>query len=63
MEKEASVESLWTIRQAAAWLSMTEHAVRCMLRRRQFPEAVVVRIGRRIRFNPQELRRWVLERR
>jgi hypothetical protein len=63
MEKEASIESLWTIRQAAAWLSMTEHAVRCMLRRRQVPEALIVRVGRRIRFKAQELRRWILERR
>ncbi len=59
MELLPPAEPLWTIRQASAWMSMTERALRCMLHRRQVPLEVIVRIGRRIRFRPSELRAWV----
>lgn len=42
-----------------AWLSMTQEALRCMLRRNQVPAGVIVRIGRRIRFKPAALRAWI----
>jgi predicted DNA-binding transcriptional regulator AlpA len=59
MELLPPVEPLWTIRQASSWMSMTERALRCMLHRRQVPRDVMVRIGRRIRFRPSELRAWI----
>ena len=60
MNQGDPAEGLWTIRQAAAWLSMTERALRCMLHRGEFPAELVIRLRRRIRFQPEALRRWVL---
>jgi predicted DNA-binding transcriptional regulator AlpA len=59
MELLQHAESLWTVRQTSAWLSMSEQALRCMLRRNQIPNDVVVRIGRRVRFRSAALRAWV----
>ena len=52
-------DPLWTVRQACSWLSLTEHAVRTMLRRNQLPPDAIVRIGRRIRFRSSALRAWI----
>ncbi len=52
-------DGLWTVRQACSWLSLTEHALRTMLRRNQLPPEVIVRLGRRIRFKSSALRAWV----
>lgn len=52
-------DGLWTVRQASAWLSVSEHALRCMLRRNQLPQEAIVRIGRRVRFRSEALRLWV----
>jgi excisionase family DNA binding protein len=52
-------DGLWDVRQAGRWLSLTEHAVRTMLRRNQLPAEAIVRIGRRIRFRSAELRAWL----
>lgn len=59
MELLPTPEPLWTVRQTSAWLSMTQEALRCMLRRNQVPAGVIVRIGRRIRFKPAALRAWI----
>lgn len=59
MELLAPADALWTVRQASAWLSLTEHALRTMLRRNQLPAEAIVRIGRRIRFRSAELRAWL----
>jgi excisionase family DNA binding protein len=59
MELLPPADPLWTIRQACAWLSLTEHALRTMLRRNQLPAEAVVRLGRRIRFKSAKLRDWV----
>ena len=59
MELTAPSEALWTVRQASAWLAVSEHALRCMLRRDQLPSEAIVRIGRRVRFIPEALRLWV----
>jgi excisionase family DNA binding protein len=59
MELLPPVDPLWTIRQACAWLSLSEHALRTMLRRNQLPAEAVVRLGRRIRFKSTALRAWV----
>ena len=59
MELLPPAEPLWTIRQASAWMSMSDRALRCMLHRRQVPDELIVRIGRRIRFRPDALRAWI----
>jgi excisionase family DNA binding protein len=59
MELLPPVDPLWTVRQASAWLAVSEHALRCMLRRNQLPAAAIVRIGRRVRFRSEALRLWV----
>ena len=61
-DRIAEPEPLWTVAQAARWLSLTEHAMRTMFRRRQIPAEAVVRLGRRIRFRSDVLRGWVLRR-
>jgi hypothetical protein len=53
-------DGLWDVRQAGRWLSLSEHALRTMLRRNQLPAEAVVRIGRRIRFRVDLLRAWIL---
>ena len=55
-------DRLWTIKEASNWLSLTEHAVRSMLKRRQFPPEVILKLGRRIRFRSNTLREWALAR-
>lgn len=59
MELLPPADPLWNIRQACSWLSLTEHALRTMLRRNQLPAEAIIRIGRRIRFRSTALRAWV----
>ena len=59
MELITPTDPLWTVRQASAWLAVSEHALRCMLRRNQLPPEAIVRIGRRVRFRSEALRLWV----
>jgi len=55
--------ALWTVRQAGAWLSMSELSLRTMLKRRQIPAEIVLKIGRRVRFRSDLLRAWAFGRR
>lgn len=55
-----SVE-LWTIDECAAWLKLSPDAVRCRLKRGQFPPETFVHLGRSVRFVVQRLKKWVLE--
>lgn len=59
---QAEDDRLWTVRQASAWLALTEHALRGMLRREQIPSGAIFRMGRRIRFRSDALRAWVRDR-
>ena len=59
MELLPPADPLWTVRQAIAWLAVSEHALRCMLRRNQLPSEAIVRIGRRVRFRSEAMRLWV----
>ena len=52
-------DGLWTMKQASSWLSVSEHALRTMLRRNQVPLETIVRMGRRIRFRSDLIRAWV----
>lgn len=54
------VEPLWSVREAARWLSVTELSLRTMLKRRQFPADVVLKLGRRVRFRSDLLRAWAI---
>jgi excisionase family DNA binding protein len=54
-------DGLWTVRQASQWLSVTELSLRTMLKRREIPGALVLKIGRRVRFRSDLLRDWVLK--
>lgn len=54
---------LWTVKQAAEWLSMTELSLRSMLKRRQIPASVLLKFGRRVRFRSELLREWALSQR
>ena len=54
------VEKLWTVKEVAQWLSMTEMSVRAILKRRQFPAALLLKFGRRVRFRSELLRDWAL---
>jgi excisionase family DNA binding protein len=56
-------DALWTVRQASEWLSITELSLRTMLKRRQVPADIIVKLGRRVRFRSDLLREWVLKQR
>ena len=56
-------DARWTVRQASEWLSITELSLRTMLKRRQVPADIIVKLGRRVRFRSDLLREWVLKQR
>ena len=56
-------DGLWNIRQACEWLSVTELSLRTMLKRREIPAEIIVKLGRRVRFRSDLLRDWVLKQR
>jgi excisionase family DNA binding protein len=56
-------DGLWNIRQACDWLSVTELSLRTMLKRREIPTEIIVKLGRRVRFRSDLLRDWVLKQR
>ena len=51
---------LWSVRQACLWLSVTELSLRTMLKRRQIPPEIILKLGRRVRFRSDLLRAWAL---
>ncbi len=53
-------DGLWTVRQASQWLSVTELSLRTMLKRREIPGELLLKIGRRVRFRSDLFRAWVL---
>lgn len=54
-------DGLWNIRQACEWLSVSELSLRTMLKRRQIPANIIVKLGRRVRFRSDLLKEWVLK--
>ena len=56
-------DGLWTVRQACEWLSMTEHSLRTMLKRREIPPEIILKLGRRVRFRSDLLRDWAIAQR
>ena len=53
-------DELWTTERAAKFLGWTEPILREKARLRLFPEGVVFRLSREYRFNPVELKRWLV---
>ena len=49
---------VWTLADAAAFLRLSPGALRAVLKRRQAPPGVILRIGKRLRFSPSALRAW-----
>ena len=47
---------LLTVEQAAEWLGMSPAAIRSMVQRRQVP---YFKVGRRVRFDPDHVQRWL----
>jgi excisionase family DNA binding protein len=56
-------DGLWNVRQACEWLSVSELSLRTMLKRRQIPPEIVLKLGRRVRFRSDLLREWALAQR
>ena len=56
-------DGLWSVRQACEWLSLTEHSLRTMLKRREIPPEIILKLGRRVRFRSDLLRDWALAQR
>ncbi len=54
------VPELWTIQECAAWLKLSPEAVRCRLKRGQFPAETDLHLGRAIRFVAHKVKAWVL---
>ena len=53
-------EHLWNHVEVARYLNSTPGTIRVMCSKRQIP---FLKIGRRVRFDPQSIRRWVEEKR
>jgi len=56
-------DALWNVKQVSEWLSVTELALRTMLKRGQLPAEAILRLGRRIRFRSDLIRHWALQQR
>ena len=56
-------DALWTVRQACEWLSVTELSLRTMLKRREIPLEIILKLGRRVRFRSDLLREWAIQQR
>lgn len=61
MATETKPLELWTVEEFAAWMRITPMAARCMLRRRELPQAAVIKIGRRVRLRVDILQEWVVK--
>lgn len=51
----ATEPGLWTSRETAEWLAVTERMVRRLVQERRIP---FVRVGKFIRFRPEDVIRW-----
>ena len=51
----AEQPGLWTSRETAEWLAVTERMIRRLVQERRIP---FVRVGKFIRFRPEDVERW-----
>jgi hypothetical protein len=56
------LEPLWTLKDLAAFLNVTEGSARKIVSRGQLPSDAVLRIGSRIRIRPAAVRTWIASR-
>lgn len=54
-----SREGLWDTSELARFMKVSDLAIRAMRKRGEIPENCVRKIGRRIRFLPWEIRKWL----
>lgn len=59
LANDARMEALWDTNKTAEFLSMTAAALRQMVCKRAIPEGCIIRIGRRVRFVPSKVRKWL----
>jgi len=55
-DRPLGAERLWDYADVAEYLRLAEVTVRKMVRRRELP---VIRIGRRVLFDPSDIRSWL----
>ncbi len=58
--KQTDVE-LWTIDECAQWFRVSPDALRCRMKRGQFPRATYVHFGRAVRFIAARVKEWLLK--
>lgn len=58
--KQNEVE-LWTIEECAQWLRISPEALRCRMKRGQFPPGTYVHFGRTVRFIAERVKSWILK--
>jgi predicted DNA-binding transcriptional regulator AlpA len=51
---------LWTIEECGEWLRVSPEALRCRLKRGQFPPGTYVHLGRAVRFVSARVKDWIL---
>ena len=54
-----TTEPLWTLKDLAAFLNITEGSARKVVSRGQLPAAAVVRVGARLRIRAAIVRAWI----
>ena len=52
-------DPLWTLKDLAAFLSVTEASARKIISRGQLPPGAVIRVGSRIRLRAAVLKEWI----
>ena len=58
---KSPMPTLWTVEECAEFLRLSPEAVRCRLKRGQFPVGTYTHVGRSVRFIPERVRAWVLK--
>lgn len=58
-----ALPELLTPDDVATWLRITKQAVYDMVHRGEIPASCIVKIGTRLRFDAEALRRWLAEKR
>ena len=62
MSQESSdTRELWSFPTCARYLRLSENALRCRMKRGQFPRETYVYIGRSIRFVAERVKQWIFK--
>ena len=60
-DEEGGTRELWGIPTSAHYLRLSENALRCRIKRGQFPKGTLVYVGRSVRFVATRLNDWVFK--